>query len=156
MRDVESISLALSAAETGVLVFGTLHTNTAPKAVNRIIDALPDENREQMRGVLSVLLRGVLSQRLIKRANGDGRVAVLELLLQNWAISHMIRENKIHQIEVYLQSVNTAKTGMQSLDTSIFGAIRDGLITLEDGLNAAERPMQVLILSCLIICRMMI
>jgi twitching motility protein PilT len=140
MRDVETISLALSAAETGVLVFGTLHTNTAPKAVNRILDALPEENREQMRGVLSVLLRGVISQRLIKRANGEGRVAVLEVLLQNWAISHMIRENKIHQIEGYLQSANTGKTGMQSLDMSIFNTIRDGLITLEEGLTVAERP----------------
>ncbi len=140
MRDIETISLALSAAETGVMVFGTLHTNTAPKAVNRIIDALPEENREQMRGVLSVLLRGVVSQRLVKRANGDGRIAALEVLLQNWAVSHMIRENKIHQVEGYLQSANTAKTGMQCLDSSIFNYIREGLITLEDGLKVAERP----------------
>ncbi len=143
MRDVETISLALSAAETGVLVFGTLHTNTAPKAVNRIIDALPDESRDQMRGVLSVLLRGIVAQRLMKKANGDGRAAALEVLLQNWAISHMIRENKVHQIEGYLQSANTASTGMQSMDSSIFQSIRDGIVTREEGLKTAERPENV-------------
>jgi twitching motility protein PilT len=143
LRDVETIALALSAAETGVLVMGTLHTNTAPKAINRIIDALPNESREQMRGVLSVLLRGVVAQRLCKRASGEGRIAVLEILLQNWAISNMIREDKVHQIEGYLQSVNYATTGMLSMDVSIFNLIRDGMITLEEGLKAAEYPEQL-------------
>ncbi|MCP4603222.1 MAG: PilT/PilU family type 4a pilus ATPase [Proteobacteria bacterium] len=143
LRDVETISLALSAAETGVLVIGTLHTNTAPKAINRIIDALPEDSRKQMRSVLSVLLRSVVAQRLCKRANGDGRIAVMEILLQNWAISHMIRENKTHQIEGYLQSVNYATSGMISLDTCIFNYIRDGLILLEEGLKVSDRPEQI-------------
>ncbi len=143
LRDIETISLALSAAETGVLVLGTLHTNTAPKAINRIIDALPDESRDQMRGVLSVLLRAVVAQRLCKRASGEGRVAVLEILLQNWAISNMIRENKIHQMEGYLQSVNYASTGMLSMATCIFNHIRDGLITLDEGLKVADYPEQI-------------
>src|SRR5207253_200489 len=81
MRDLETITLALQATETGVLVFGTLHTNSAAKAIDRIIDAVDDESRDQMRGVLSVLLRGVVSQQLCKKANSDGRLAVLEILL---------------------------------------------------------------------------
>jgi twitching motility protein PilT len=96
-----------------------------------------------MRSVLSVLLRGVIAQRLCKRAGGEGRIAVLEILLQNWAISNMIREDKVHQIEGYLQSVNYATTGMLSMDVSIFNLIRDGMITLEEGLKAAEYPEQL-------------
>ncbi|MBN2801765.1 MAG: PilT/PilU family type 4a pilus ATPase [Deltaproteobacteria bacterium] len=141
LRDEETISLALSAAETGVLVFGTLHTNTAAKAVNRIIDAVPDESREQVRGVLSVLLRGVVAQNLCKRANGDGRIAMLEVLLQNWAISNMIRENKVHQMEGYLQSVNPATSGMQSIEMSLAMGVREGLITFEEALKVSEDPI---------------
>lgn len=143
LRDVETMALALAAAETGVLVLGTLHTNNAPKAMNRIIDALPEESREQMRGVISVLLRGVVAQRLCKRVTGEGRVAAFEILLQNWAISHMIRENKIHQMEGYLQSANFATTGMISMDNSIFNLVREGLISLEEGLKHADRPDQL-------------
>lgn len=143
LRDTETISLALSAAETGVLVFGTLHTNSAPGAINRIVDALPEENRKQMRGALSVLLRGVLAQRLCKRANGDGRVAVLEILLQNWAVANMIRENKVEQLEGYLQSANYAASGMISMDASVFNQIRDGVITQEEGIKAAARPIDL-------------
>ena len=93
-----------------------------------------------MRGVLSVLLRGVIAQRLCKRSSGEGRVAVMEILHQNWAISNMIRENKIHQLEGYLQSVNYAKTGMVSMDMNIFQQIRDGSITIEEGLRVADHP----------------
>src|SRR6185503_440788 len=78
LRDLETISLSLGAAETGVLVFGTLHTNSAAKAVDRMLDAFPDDARDQMRGALAVLLRAVVSQRLVKRADGEGRVAVVE------------------------------------------------------------------------------
>jgi twitching motility protein PilT len=143
LRDVETVSLALAAAETGILVIGTLHTNTAAKAINRIIDALPEESREQMRGVLSVLLRGVVAQRLVKRASGEGRIAVVEILLQNWAVSHMIRENKVHQMEGYLQSINYATTGMMGLDTCIFNFIRDGIIDLEAGMKVTDHPEQI-------------
>ena len=140
LRDLETISLALTAAETGVLVFGTMHTSTAPKAVHRIIDAIPEHSREQMRGVLSVLLRGVVAQRLCKRASGDGRVAVLEIMRQNWAISHLIRDNKVHQIEGYLQSQNLEISGMQSFERCLFNYIRDELITKEEGLKTATSP----------------
>lgn len=140
MRDLETIQLALSAAETGVLVFGTLHTNSAATAIDRIIDAAPEEAREQVRGILSVLLRGILAQHLVKRASGEGRVAVLEILLQSFAVSHLIREGKVHQIDGLLQSSENAGTGMVSLDTCLLNYMRQGLITVEDGLRIAKDP----------------
>ena len=140
MRDLETISLALSAAETGTLVFGTLHTNSAAKAVDRIIDAYPDANRDQMRGSLSVLLRGVISQHLVKRASGEGRIAAVELLLQSVAVSNMIRENKIHQIEAFLASPSNEAQGSQSLDTCLFRLIKSGIIMQDEGLRVANNP----------------
>jgi twitching motility protein PilT len=140
MRDLETIQLALSAAETGVLVFGTLHTNSAATAIDRIIDAAPEEAREQVRGILSVLLRGIVAQHLVKRSSGEGRVAVLEILLQSFAVSHMIREGKVHQIDGLLQSSENAGTGMISLDTCLLNYMRQGIITVEDGLRIAKDP----------------
>jgi twitching motility protein PilT len=140
MRDFETVSLALSAAETGVLVFGTLHTNSAAKAVDRIIDVCPDEIREQVRGVLSVLLKGVVAQHLCRRASGEGRIAALEILMQTYAISNMIRENKIHQIDGYLQSAEHAGTGMQALDTCLYGYVKEGIITRDEATHSATYP----------------
>jgi len=140
MRDLETINSALAAAETGVLVFGTLHTNSAGKAADRIIDVFPEEQREQVRGVVSVILRGVLAQHLVKRATGEGRIAVLEVLLQTVGISNLIREGKTYQIDGYLQTAEHAGTGMQALDTSIMRYIKEGLITLEEGLRVASYP----------------
>jgi twitching motility protein PilT len=140
MRDYETISLALSAAETGVLVFGTLHTNSAASAIDRIVDACPEETHDQVRGVLSVLLKGVVAQHLCKLATDEGRIAVMEILLQTYAISHMIRENKAHQIDGYLQSAEHAGTGMQSLDQSILNLLRDDLISQEEAIKAANYP----------------
>src|SRR5438128_5936319 len=97
MRDLETIQLAISAAETGVLVIGTLHSNGAAKAIDRIIDVIPEESRDQVRSTLSVLLRGVIAQTLLKRADGDGRVAALEILLLNYAVANLIREGKVFQ-----------------------------------------------------------
>jgi twitching motility protein PilT len=138
LRDVETVSLALSASETGVLVIGTLHTSSAPKAISRIIEALPEESRVQMRSVLAVLLRAVVSQRLCKRADGEGRVAAVEILLQNWAISHLIRDDKVHQLEGYLQSANPHESGMQSMELSLLGHVRDGLLEQDEALKAAN------------------
>ena len=139
MRDLETISLALAAAETGVLVFGTLHTNSAAKAVDRIIDAYPEDSRDQMRGSLSVLLRGIVAQHLVKRANGDGRIAVVEILLNNVAIANMIRDNKVHQLDAYLRSPENEQSGMLSRDACIKRHLKEGLITLEEGLTS--RPI---------------
>jgi twitching motility protein PilT len=143
MRDAETITLALSASETGVLVFGALHTNSAAKAIDRIIDAVAEEGRDQVRAVLSVLLRGVINQQLCKRANGHGRVAALEILLQNYAVSHMIRDNKLHQLDGYLQSASNDGTGAQSLDQAIFKLVKERMVTLEEGMRMATHPQQL-------------
>ncbi len=140
LRDHETVSLALSAAETGVLVFGTLHANSASKAVDRILNVCPDEGREQVRSVLSVLLRGVVAQQLCKRASGDGRVAAIEVLLPSYAVANMIRENKLHQLDAYLRSADTGTSGMQSLDQALLRHVRQGMITPEEAARVANNP----------------
>jgi twitching motility protein PilT len=139
MRDLETIQVALQAAETGVLVLGTLHTNSASKAADRVIDVFSEESREQIRGAVSVLLRGVLAQMLVKRADGEGRMAAMEVMLQTVGISNLIRENKCYQIDAYLQTADPG-SGMQSLDSCLFQYVKDGLITLEEGLRVANFP----------------
>jgi twitching motility protein PilT len=137
MRDLETVSLALQAAETGVLVFGTLHTNSAAKAIDRITDVFPEEQQEQARGLLSVLLKGVVAQQLLKRASGEGRVAALEILFSNYAVSNMIRENKSYQIDSYLQSGEATQVGMISLDACLKNLVRERIVTVEEALGYA-------------------
>jgi twitching motility protein PilT len=143
MRDRETVQLSLSAAETGVLVFGTLHTNSAARAVDRIVDAVPEDTREQTRSVLSVLLRAVLSQHLVRRASGDGRIAAAEILVQTLGVSTMIREGKIHQLAAHLQSVSTDGQGSQGLDQSLYQLVREGLVSAEEALSVADSPEQL-------------
>jgi twitching motility protein PilT len=140
MRDLETIQLAISAAETGVLVIGTLHSNSASKAIDRIIDVIPEESRDQVRSTLSVLMRGVVSQHLAKHASGEGRVAVMEVLLQSYAVSNLIRENKVFQIDGYLDTASYDGSGMQSLDASLFKLVKQGEITLDEALKFANQP----------------
>jgi twitching motility protein PilT len=135
MRDLETVSLALQAAETGVLVFATLHTNSAAKAVDRITDVFPEEQQEQARGLLSVLLKGVVAQQLVKRASGEGRVAALELLFTNYAIANMIRESKTYQIDAYLQSGEAAQQGMMSLEGCLRELCKERVITVDEALT---------------------
>jgi twitching motility protein PilT len=135
MRDLETVSLALQAAETGVLVFGTLHTNSAAKAVDRITDVFPEDQQEQARGLLSVLLKGVVAQQLVRRASGEGRVAALELLLTNYAIANMIRESKSFQIDSYLQSGEATQQGMMGLEGCLRELARERIITVEEALS---------------------
>jgi twitching motility protein PilT len=135
MRDLETVSLALQAAETGVLVFATLHTNSASKAVDRITDVYPEDQQEQARGLLSVLLKGVVAQQLVKRASGEGRVAALELLFTNYAIANMIRESKTYQIDAYLQSGEATQQGMMSLEGCLRELARERVITVEEALT---------------------
>ncbi len=130
MRDLETIEIALRAAETGHLVFGTLHTNTAISTVTRIIDVFPPEQQEQIRIQLSFVLQGVISQRLVPKIGG-GRVLAYELLIPNTAIRSLIRENKLQQIYSIMQS-GQAETGMQTMNQSLASLYRSGLITLED------------------------
>lgn len=140
MRDYETVALGISAAETGVLVFGTLHTNSAAKAIDRIIDVCPEEVQDQVRGVVSVMMKGVVAQHLCKRASGEGRVAVTEVLLQTYALSNLVRENKVYQIDGLLQSGEMSGTGMQSLDTCIFEYVKEGLISPDEALRVANYP----------------
>jgi twitching motility protein PilT len=135
MRDLETVSLALQAAETGVLVFGTLHTNSAAKAIDRITDVYPEDQQEQARGLLSVLLKGVVAQQLCKRASGEGRVAALEILFANYAVSNMIRENKSYQIDGYLQSGEATQQGMVNLEFCLRDLVRERMVTVEEALS---------------------
>jgi twitching motility protein PilT len=139
MRDLETVQLALQAAETGVLVLGTLHTNSAAKAVDRILDVIPEESREQVRGTLSLVLRAVVGQRLARLASGDSRVAVLEVLLNSWAVGNLIRENKVHQIEAQLRSGGDS-AGSQGFDTALLQFVEQGLITADEALRLANHP----------------
>ena len=126
MRDQETIELGITAAETGHLVFGTLHTNSAPKTVDRIIDVFPADQQEQIRAMLAESLKGVVSQVLIRKKGGKGRIAAHEIMLGTPAISNLIRENKIHQIPSIIQTGK--KDGMQLMDQNILELLMQGII----------------------------
>jgi len=136
LRDLETISLALSAAETGHLVLATLHTNNAIRTLNRIIGAFPADQQGQVRMMISESLRVVISQRLIPRADGQGRVAAIENLIVNRAVGNLIRENKTFQIHSILQT--GASQGMALLDHSIKALLDAGTISREDALMNCE------------------
>ncbi|HHT9159569.1 MAG: twitching motility protein PilT [Planctomycetes bacterium RIFCSPLOWO2_12_FULL_39_13] len=129
MRDLETISLALTAAETGHLVFGTLHTSSAPKTVDRIIDVFPPEQQEQVRSMFSESLQAVLTQQLVKRKDGKGRIAALEIMIGTSAVRNLIRENKIAQIP---SSIQTGRQyGMQTMDQALIELYQKDLVTKE-------------------------
>jgi twitching motility protein PilT len=138
MRDQQAMQLAISAAETGLLVLATLHTNSAAGAVDRLLDVAPEESRDQIRGVLSVILQAVIAQHLLKRAGGSGRVVAPEILVMNHAVANLIREGKTHQLEAYLQS--GTRDGSQSLDGCLLRHVREGLVTPEEALTVADHP----------------
>ena len=126
MRDLETISLALTAAETGHLVFGTLHTSGAPSTINRIIDVFPPEQQEQIRAQISTSLKMVVTQRLLKTKDGLGRVGAFEIMKCNSAVQNLIREAKIHQIPSIMQTA--VRDGMITMDKSIEELVRSGKI----------------------------
>lgn len=117
MRDRETVELGITAAETGHLVFGTLHTNSAPKTVDRIIDVFPADQQDQIRAMLAESLKGVISQVLLRKKDGKGRLAAYEIMVGTSAVSNLIREGKIHQIPSMIQTGK--KDGMQLLDQHI-------------------------------------
>ncbi|MCP4950300.1 MAG: type IV pilus twitching motility protein PilT, partial [Proteobacteria bacterium] len=137
MRDVETISLALTAAETGHLVFGTLHTSSAAKTIDRIIDVFPAGEKEMVRAMLSESLEGVIAQRLLKKPEG-GRVAAYEIMIGTSAIRNLIREAKVPQIYGMIQTGREA--GMITLDQSLEGLISRNLITRETAQALAVDP----------------
>ena len=137
MRDLETIALAITASETGHLVFGTLHTQSAAKTINRIIDVFPTHQQAQIRSMLSEGLYAVIAQQLLPR-KGGGRVAVHEIMLNISAIGNLIREEKIYQIPTIM--VTSRKLGMVTNDQNLFQLINEGVITREDALAHAHFP----------------
>jgi len=135
MRDLETIRLAMTAAETGHLVFGTLHTSSAAKTVDRIIDVFPAAEKEMVRSMLSESLRAVISQTLLKTKDGNGRVAAHEIMIGTPAIRNLIREGKIAQM---YSSIQTSQAlGMQTLDQNLVDLVRRNQVTLADARNRA-------------------
>ncbi|MZG30705.1 MAG: type IV pilus twitching motility protein PilT [Nitrospinae bacterium] len=145
MRDLETIELALEAASTGHLVLGTLHTQSAAKTIDRIIDVFPAHQQPQIRTTLSESLKGVVAQNLFKRIDQKGRMAALEILIVTPAVSNLIREGKTYQIPSAIQTGK--KYGMQSLDDAILAALEEKKISPEDAYDKAivkERFIQYL------------
>jgi len=135
LRDLETISTALTAAETGHLVFSTLHTNDSTQTVDRMIDVFPSHQQQQIRVLLSAVLQGVVAQQLLPKADGTGRVASIEVLVATSAIRNLIREAKSHQIYTSIQT--GAKYGMQTMDKALLELYQAGLITYDE----AEKKM---------------
>jgi twitching motility protein PilT len=135
MRDLETIHLALTAAETGVLVLGTLHTNGAVRSIERLISVFPARIQEQVRSILAESLRMVVSQQLVRKADGSGRLAVPEILVNNQSCSSMIRGGRSHQLVSVIQA--GARAGMQSLDANLEALVRKEVITGEEAYERA-------------------
>jgi twitching motility protein PilT len=138
MRDLETISLALTAAETGHLVFATLHTQDTPQTVDRIVDVFPPYQQQQIRIQLASTLKAVICQQLIPRADGKGRVAAREVMIVTPAISNLIREGKSHQLYTAIET--GTKFGMCTLETSLAELVRERLITTEEAAAKANNP----------------
>ena len=140
MRDLETIELAITAAETGHLVFGTLHTTSAAKTIDRVIDAFPTSQQAQVRTMFSESLKGVVAQVLLKRADIKGRVAAYEILIGGTALANMIRENKTTQVSSLLQT--SKSLGMQSLDQSLLDLVKKRMIDpKEAALHALDKKI---------------
>jgi twitching motility protein PilT len=142
MRDLETISTALTAAETGHLVFGTLHTQSAPSTIDRIIDVFPPEQQEQVRIMLAGSLQAVVTQTLLPTADGNGRVAALEILFPDDAVRNLIRQAKIEQVYSVMQT-NTAR-GMQTMEQALADLATRRVVDLEDALARSSRPDQLI------------
>jgi twitching motility protein PilT len=141
MRDLETISAALTIAETGHLTLGTLHTNSCAQTINRIIDVFPTSQQAQVRAQLSLVLEGVLSQQLIPTADGRGRAMSLEIMVATPAIRNLIREEKIHQIYSAMQAGQ--KFGMQTMNQSLAELVQKRRISREEALNRSTLPEEL-------------
>ena len=142
MRDLETIEAALVVAETGHLVFSTLHTNSAVQTINRVIDVFPPHQQAQVRAQLSLVLQGVISQQLIPRKDGRGRALACEVMIPNAAIRNLIREEKVHQIYSQMQ-VGQSKFGMQTMSQSLIGLVQRNLISGDEALGHATEIEEV-------------
>jgi len=142
MRDLETIESALVVAETGHLVFSTLHTNCAVQTINRIIDVFPPHQQPQVRAQLSLVLQAVISQQLIPRRDGKGRSLACEVMIPNPAIRNLIREEKVHQIYSQMQ-VGQAKFGMQTMSQTLIDLVQRNLISPEEAMGHATEIEEV-------------
>ncbi len=142
MRDNETISLALTAAEVGLLVLGTLHTKSAAQTISRVIDSFPVDQQAQVRLALSEVLIGICSQQLLRRADGAGRVAALEIMVRNHAVANLIREAKTHQINNSIQMGR--KEGMQLMDQHLLELVNARIVTPEEAARFSENPQALL------------
>lgn len=142
MRDMETVEATLRVAETGHLTFSTLHTNSAAETISRIIDIFPAQYQAQVRLTLSMSLEGVMTQALLPRADGKGRVLAVEILIPNAAIKNLIRENKIHQIYASMQ-MGQEKYGMQTFNQSLASLYFKKLITLETAVSISSKPEEL-------------
>src|SRR5438093_6862572 len=127
MRDIETLHTAITAAETGHLVFATLHKQDAPQTIDRIIDVFPPHQQQQIRVQLSSPLQGVVTQQLLQTADGRGRVAACEVLVATAAVRHLIREAKVHQVYSVMQA--GGRFGMQTMDAALARLVKEGRIT---------------------------
>jgi twitching motility protein PilT len=143
MRDIETIEMALTMAETGHLVFGTLHTNGAIQTINRVINVFPPHQQAQVRQLLSFTLQAVVSQALLPKADGKGRAMACEVLIPTMAIRNLIREEKIHQIYSAMQT-GQGETGMQTMNQHLLSLIRAGQISREVGIEFSNFPEELL------------
>jgi twitching motility protein PilT len=141
LRDLETISLALTAAETGHLVFATLHTSSAIRTVNRVLGVFPPDQQAQIRMMFSESLRAVVSQRLLARSDGGGRVAAIEVLINTRAVGNLIREQKTFQLSSLMQ-VGAAQ-GMCLLDASLQDLVRRGIVSADEARGHAEKPQAI-------------
>ena len=141
MRDLETIQTALTAAETGHLVFATLHTQDTPQTIDRIIDVFPPHQQHQVRVQLSVALQGIVTQTLLPTADGSGRVVASEVLIPSPAVRNLIREGKTHQIYSVLQT--SASAGMQTMDSSLASLVRSGKITRQLAEQRSTTPEEL-------------
>lgn len=138
MRDLETIATAVTAAETGHLVFSTLHTNDATQSVDRMIDVFPPHQQQQIRVQLAAVLQGILSQQLFPRADHQGRVVAVEVMLATPAVRSLIREGKTHQLPTVIQT--NSKLGMQTMDKAIMDLVRKGLVAFEVAQEKLQSP----------------
>lgn len=141
MRDLETISTAITAAETGHLVFSTLHTIGADKTIDRIIDVFPPNQQQQIRIQLASVLECVVSQQLLKKADGSGRVAALEILFANNAVRNLIRESKTYQISSVMQT--SKRAGMQTMDDALYDLYMRKLIDADNAVTYAQDPVSM-------------
>ena len=142
MRDLETISTALTAAETGHLVFGTLHTQSAPSTIDRIIDVFPPAQQEQVRIMIANSLQSVVTQALLPTADGQGRVAALEILLPDDAVRNLIRQAKIEQVYSVMQT-NTSK-GMQTMEQALADLALRRVVNVDVAISRSSRPDQLI------------